>query len=159
MSEKSLETEPCDPCGSVVAVTFADLVASRKRWIEQVLKPWARGARRDDLRRAEAEWIDLAGKVDPQKTLWLWAWSRFPALVHEELGIDEAVEVTVRLRDGREFTGYPDSRQSAQGQLVLVRADRTAGGFVTLGPFSLDEIVAVDRGSSDSPPGLPDSPG
>ena len=98
--------------------TFADLVASRKAWLADVLTPWCRQAALADLRRAELEWVDIAGKVDPEKTLWYWAWSRFPELVNADLmAIDEARRVTVVLRDGRRFTGYPDSRRSKQGQL------------------------------------------
>jgi hypothetical protein len=147
------DTPPVPPAADLASAEaplgFEQLAASRKRWIEAVLKPWAQRARRSDLCRAELEWTDLAGKVDPQKTLWLWAWSRFPALVHEDLGIDEAAEVVVRLRDGREFTGYPDGRESTQGQLVLLPTVRAAGQFVPLGPFSLDDIASVRRAGDD----------
>ena len=118
-------------------LTFAHLVASRKAWIESVLKPWARQAKRADLLLSEAEWTDIAGKVDPAKSLWAWAWGRFPDLVHGDLGIDEAVEVSVTLHDGRTYRGYPDARQSQHGQLVVIGRDATHG------PFSIDEIAAV----------------
>ncbi len=127
--------------------TFADLVSSRRAWLADVLTPWCRQAALKDLRLAELEWSDIAGKVDPAKTLWYWAWSRFPELVHSELvGIDETREVQVTLRDGRSVTGFPDARQSVQGELVLIGRDpvdfhRSAEH----GPFSLDEIAAVDR--------------
>ena|SRR5260221_12894514 len=127
--------------------TFAELVSSRKAWLADVLAPWCRQATVNDLRLAELEWVDIAGKVDPGKTLWYWAWSRFPELVHAELvGIDETREVLVTLRNGRVVAGFPDARQSVQGQLVLVGRDadnprRTTGH----GPFSLDEIASIAR--------------
>ena len=127
--------------------TFADLVSSRKAWLADVLAPWCRQAVVKDLRLAELEWVDIAGKVDLEQTLWYWAWSRFPDLVHAELvGIDETREVTVTLRDGQSIAGFPDARQSVQGQLVLVGRDplnpRRAEEH---GPFSLDEIAAISR--------------
>src|SRR5690606_8812541 len=110
---------------------FDKLAESRRQWIAKVLVPWCRQAKRADLRRAEIEWVDLAGKVDPQATLWSWAWGRFPALVSEGIrGIDETWPVVVTLSDGRKFEGYPDSRESEQGQLVLIDSD-SAGGALT----------------------------
>jgi hypothetical protein len=127
--------------------TFAELVASRRAWLADVLAPWSRQASVKDLRLAELEWGDIAGKVDPAKTLWYWAWSRFPELVHGELiGIDETREVRVTLRDGRIFEGFPDARKSVQGELVLVGRDQIdPHRSAEFGPFSLDEIAAVDR--------------
>ena len=127
--------------------TFADLVSSRRAWLADVLAPWCRQAAVKDLRLAELEWGDIAGKVDPAKTLWYWAWSRFPDLVHGELvGIDETREVQVTLRDGRSVAGFPDARQSVQGQLVLVGRDQIdPHRSEEHGPFSLDEIAAIDR--------------
>ena len=127
--------------------TFSELVTSRKAWLADVLEPWCRGASRKDLRLAELEWGDIAGKVDPEKTLWFWAWSRFPALVHGELaGIDETSEVTVTLQDGSQHKGYPDARNSTQGQLVLLGRDNTnPRRTVEHGPFSIDEIAAIAR--------------
>lgn len=125
--------------------TFAELVASRKAWLADVLEPWCRAAAVRDLKLAELEWGDIAGRADPEKTLWFWAWSRFPAIVHDELAaIDETRLLVVTLRDGRRFEGYPDARQSRQGQLVLLGRDG-ANPRRTLehGPFSLDEIEAV----------------
>lgn len=120
---------------------FDQLVESRKRWIADVLEPWCRSASRNDLRRVELEWTDLAGKVDPQATLWTWAWGRFPALVSEGIrGVDETWPVAVTLKNGQTYTGYPDARQTEHGQLVLVGTD---GG--ALGPFSIDEIADVTR--------------
>jgi hypothetical protein len=125
--------------------TFSDLVASRKTWLADILAPWCAHASLKDLRRAELEWVDIAGKVDSEKTLWYWAWSRFPALVNTDLvAIDEARRVTVTLCDGRAFTGFPDSRQSQGGQLVLVGRDPADGRrSEEWGPFSLDEIATI----------------
>jgi hypothetical protein len=125
--------------------TFSDLVASRKTWLADVLTPWCVQAALKDLRLAELEWGDIAGKVDPEKTLWYWAWSRFPELVNADLAaIDEARRVTVTLRDGRSLTGYPDARQSKQGQLVLVARDPAQPRrHEEHGPFSIDDIVTI----------------
>lgn len=122
-------------------MTFAELVASRREWIASVLEPWCRHAPRKDLLLAEMEWPDLAGRAPPEATLWRWAWSRFPALCSESLAtLNETFPVTVRCRDGRSATGFPDGRQSRQGELVLLGSagDRQ-------GPFSIDEIVAVEQ--------------
>ena len=125
--------------------TFDELAESRRRWIADVLQPWCVQAPRKDLRRAELEWTDIAGKVDPQATLWKWAWSRFPDLVSEGInGIEETWPVRVTLRNGTTCTGYPDSRQSEQGQLVLI-SDDPSSAEPTLGPFSIDDIAEVIR--------------
>ena len=126
---------------------FAELVASRKAWIANFLEPWCRSAARRELRTAAQEWNDIAGKVDPEKTLWYWAWSRFPALVNTRLnGIDETHPVTVKLRSGGSYSGYPDARQSRQGELVLVCRGASQGSQPAHeGPFSIDEIISVDR--------------
>jgi len=126
--------------------SFSELVASRKSWIVNELVPWCTRAAFKDLKLAELEWGDIAGKVDPEKSLWFWAWSRFPALVHPELmGIDETREVQVRLHDGRVARGFPDARQSRQGQLVLVARDRANPKREDRhGPFSIDEISAIE---------------
>ncbi len=125
--------------------TFQELAASRRAWIDQILKPWCQSASRKELLQAEQEWTDVAGKVDPNKTLWFWAWSRFPELVSPELtGIDETGEITVRLDDGRCMTGYPDARESLHGELVLVCRDpERPGRSVMEGPFSLDNVEGV----------------
>ncbi len=126
---------------------FSELAASRRAWIDEVLKPWCRQAPRAELLRAELEWNDIAGRVDPQATLWTWAWSRFPDLVSEGLpGVDETYEVEVTLRDGRRFVGFPNARESTAGRLVLMTRPPQPGSEPTqCGPFSIDEIAAVRR--------------
>jgi len=128
--------------------TFKRLVASRREWIDSVLKPWCRRALLADLKRAELEWENLAGRIDPQATLWTWAWSRFPGLVHEELpGVDETHEVRVTLKNGATRIGYPDNRQTEGGKLVLLSASdahRPIAGTEN-GPLSIDEIAEVKR--------------
>lgn len=120
-------------------MNFEDLVTSRKAWIENVLKPWCHAAPRRELLKAEQEWADIAGRVDPERTLWLWAWARFPVLVADGLiGIEETYEITVTLQDGARHTGFPDARQSLQGQLVLQ-------GATEEGPFLLDDIRSIER--------------
>lgn len=127
--------------------TFAELVASRKAWIEHELQPWCRRAPVSQLKLAEQEWPDIAGRVDPVATLWVWAWGRFPDLVNAELGhIDETHEVTVTLKDGRSFTGFPDARQSQRGNLVLVcRSATNAQLYEEQGPFSLDDVQSARK--------------
>lgn len=119
---------------------FQQLATSRQQWIQEVLVPWCREAPLKDLQQAEREWVDIAGKVDPQRTLWMWAWARFPALVDDELrGFDETYPITLTLRDGTQRTGYPEARKSEGGRLLL------AGINGELGPFSLDQIVSAER--------------
>src|SRR5687767_6788549 len=78
--------------------TFAELAASRREWIDAVLRPWCVQASRRDLVLAEMDWGDIAGRVDAEATLWTWAWGRFPELVHEGLsGVSETREVRVQL--------------------------------------------------------------
>jgi hypothetical protein len=127
--------------------TFAELVASRKDWIESVLKPWCVSAPLIQLRLAEQEWGDIAGRVDANATLWAWAWSRFPDLVHEDLpGVNETYEARITLRDGSTIAGYPDNRQTVSGRLVLLcRADADPDRFEESRPISIDEIASVER--------------
>ena len=125
--------------------TFADLAASRRGWIDGVLKPWCRQATRIDLRLAELEWTDIAGKVDAAKTLWAWAWSRFPDAVHDELGLDETTELSVTLAGGTTITGFIDARESTSGQLVLWTRDPATNALQARGPFSLDDIASIHR--------------
>lgn len=124
--------------------SFDDLVTSRKAWIADVLMPWCRTASRKELLLAEQEWADIAGKVDPEATLWRWAWSRFPVLVHESLGIEETSEVEICLRNGSVIRGFPDSRKSQRGMLTLLTTNKS-GQFVDAGPFSLDDIASVKK--------------
>jgi hypothetical protein len=121
--------------------SFEDLAASRRGWIETVLRPWCLHADLKLLKQADMEWHEFAGRVDAHATLWTWAWERHPALVHDDLaGVNETHEVTVTLRDGRSVTGFPDGRLSLKGQLVLVGSSEND---TDLGPFSIDEITNV----------------
>lgn len=128
--------------------TFQDLVASRQRWIQEELIPWCRQAGRADLLRAEQEWGDIAGRVDPNATLWTWAWSRFEAITHEGLaGVNETHRIEVTCKDGTQASGYPDGRLSERGQLHLI-ADAAASedsAADQAGPFSIDDIAAIRR--------------
>ena len=129
---------------------FDDLVTARKEWISNVLKPWCQQARRAELLKADLEWLDIAGKVPVEKTLWLWAWSRFPELIHENLGIEETSRIVLQLQDGRQFWGFPDSRQSVRGHLVLLGQAGPSEPpddvpLAEQGPFSIDEIASVQR--------------
>lgn len=121
--------------------SFADLVQSRRNWIDNVLRPWCRQATRADLLRAEAEWSDIAGRAAPEFTLWQWAWERFEVLCVEGLtGVDETYPVRVVLREGTVVTGYPDARRSQRGELYLLQSD---GG--TAGPLPIDTIAEIER--------------
>jgi len=123
--------------------TFDELVTSRKRWIDEVLKPWCLSANRKDLMRAAMDWGDIAGRVDEEATLWTWAWSRFPELVHEGLsGVNETLPVKVTLKSGESLTGFPDARESKNGQLVLVASEAETKSY---GPFLIDDIADVER--------------
>lgn len=122
--------------------SYEQLAASRKAWIDDVLVAWCREAPRGELLKAEADWANIAGQVDPEATLWTWAWGRFPALVHPEMsGLDETREACVRLADGTEHRGFPDARRSRQGELWL--AGPHAGPESEAGPFSIDAIAEV----------------
>lgn len=127
--------------------SFADLIASRREWIEQVLKPWCRVAAIKDLKRAELEWADIAGKVDAKATLWSWAWGRFPEVVHEGLvGVDETNAVRVTLKSGHVHIGYPDNRKSEGGRLILLSAESASSGRANeIGPISIDDIARIER--------------
>ena len=124
---------------------FDELVAARKAWIADVLQPWCRTATLFALKQAELEWLDIAGKVAAEKTLWPWAWSRFPDLVHETLGIEETTEVEVTLSNGSIVRGYPDSRASQQGQLVLLGSESSETESRELGPYSIERITSIRR--------------
>ncbi len=121
---------------------FANLIASRRDWIDTVLKPWCRQASREDLLQAEQDWVNLAGRVVPERTLWAWAWSRFPGLVSEGLhGLDESQRLEMTLNDGSQHSGYPDARRSRHGQLVLI----ANGEQRECGPVSIDDIQSIVR--------------
>ena len=128
-----------------VGVTFDELAASRRDWIQSVLREWCRRASVKELRKAELEWFDLAGRADAGGTLWKWAWERFPEAVHADMpGLNETYELLVELRDGRSLQGYPDARQSIRGQLVLLgRAED--GGLQQLPPLQLDDVAVMRR--------------
>jgi len=124
---------------------FADLVSSRKNWIESVLKPWCQSARRADLIKAEDEWHDIAGQVSAEITLWTWAWSRFPELICENMpGVNETAEVVVQFLKGGSVTGVPDNRKSARGQLVLLCRNEL-GKSEESQPISIDDIDSVKK--------------
>jgi len=124
--------------------TFDELAGSRREWIAAVLRPWCATASLRELRKAEQEWLDIAGKVDPEATLWTWAWERFPEIVHEGLnGVDETFVVRLTLKDGTTHVGFPDARKSRRGELVLL--SNTAAGPVEHGPISIDDIASVER--------------
>ena len=128
---------------SIVPQTFEDLAAARRDWIEQVLRRWCQQASLKELRKAELEWFDIAGRADTNATLWTWAWERFPAIVHPDLpGVHETHLVDVWLQDGSKLSGFPDSRQSLRGMLVLVGTDDN-GGMVTHAAVSIDQIADV----------------
>ncbi|MHC4877921.1 MAG: hypothetical protein ACYTGL_15795 [Planctomycetota bacterium] len=123
--------------------SFEQLAESRRQWISEVLMPWCRRACLRDLREAEHDWLNIAGRVDPAMTLYTWAWSRFPALIHEGMtGLNETQEVCVALHRGETVTGYPDARESRRGELVLTAASDV--GFDQFGPYSIDQIASVE---------------
>lgn len=124
---------------------FPQLVQSRQEWIRTVLEPWCRQATLRDLRLAESEWTDIAGKVDTNATLWTWAWSRFPELVHENLpGLDETSEIEITLADGTVHRGYPDARSAGPGEVLLISSVPESGRREA-GPFAIDQIQAARR--------------
>ena len=125
-----------------MTTAFDALVQSRQAWIRDVLVPWCETASRTDLLMAEQEWVDIAGNVAPRKTLWAWAWGRFPALVCEGLGLDESRYVEVTLVTGVVVNGFPNERLSTAGQLVLTAAG-PGGELIQHGPFPLEEILSV----------------
>lgn len=124
---------------------FEQLAAARREWIETVLRVWCRKASLKDLRKAEPEWFDIAGRADANATLWTWAWERFPDIVHPDLpGVHETFEVTVSLTDGTQISGFPDGRRTQRGMLVVMgRTD--SGELVMHGPFSIDQVLSVRR--------------
>ncbi len=127
--------------------TFADLVASRQAWLEDVLKPWCATASWKELMQAQQDWANIAGQVDPQATLWAWAWSRFPVLVHDGLpGLDETHRIRVTLQNARIREGFPDNRESRFGKLKLLGETKPGSGQFELSEaISIDDIIAVER--------------
>ena len=126
---------------------FEELAAARRGWIENVLRAWCRQAPLKELRKAEQEWFDIAGRADANATLWTWAWERFPDIVHPDLpGVHETHEIRVVLTDGTELTGYPDARLSLRGMLVVVGTDES-GDVVTSEPVSIDQVVSITQGT------------
>ncbi len=126
-------------------MSFENLAEARRDWIQQVLRPWCQAASLKELRKAEQEWLDIAGRVDAKATLWTWAWERFPEIVHAEMpGVHETWEVNVLLKDGRERRGYPDNRQSLRGMLVLITRSAESGLGQTP-TMSIDEIQTIHR--------------
>ena len=122
--------------------SFEELAASRRAWIDEVLQPWCVQACWKELKAADLEWTDIAGDVDANATLWTWAWSRFPALVHEGIaGVNETSPVRVLLKNGEAHEGYPDGRKSEKGKLVLLSASGTTEEF---GPFTIDEVESAE---------------
>lgn len=142
MSE--IESQPTT--AAEVPTTFEDLAASRRRWIDDVLRPWCLRANKKQLRQASMEWLDIAGRVDVNATLWTWAWERFPVLTHPEMaGVNETCQVRLQLHNGDAYEGYPDSRQSLHGDLFLIGRSSLTDETEELGPFSIDDVVAVER--------------
>ena len=137
-------SEECSP--SIFApVNFEQLAAARREWIESVLRVWCRQATLKELRKAELEWFDIAGRADVNPTLWTWAWERFPDIVHAELpGVHETFEVRVTLTDGQQIIGYPDGRKSQRGMLVIA-GQTEAGALKIHDPISIDLVAAVQR--------------
>jgi hypothetical protein len=122
---------------------FQQLAESRRQWIQDVLIPWCAVATLRDLREAEHDWNNIAGRVDPKATLWSWAWGRFPDLVHGSLpGVNETIEVAVTLSSGETVIGYPENTLTVGGQLILLGRSES-GEMKPLGPFSIDNVVAA----------------
>ena len=127
-------------------ITFEDLAEARRNWIASILKPWCQAATRKELLKADAEWLDIAGKVDTDATLWTWAWERFPVLTHADLSlVNETHEVQVTLKSGSKNIGFPDARRSQRGELVLVRRDHSTGATILTPPANIDDILYVER--------------
>jgi hypothetical protein len=141
----SVSFSASEPCAGVPA-SIEELAASRRAWIDSVLHPWCHAAELKQLRRVELEWLDIAGRVDVNATLWTWAWERFPVLTHPEMaGVNETHEVRVTLADGSVLCGFPDSRLSVRGMLVVVDRDPVTGRSIQHPPVAIDRIAAVER--------------
>lgn len=140
MADETPKAPPASP-------HFQSLAASRRDWIQTILRPWCQTATVQDLRRAELEWHDLAGRADAAATLWTWAWERFPDAVHADFpGLNETWPLEVQLVDGEILRGYPDARRSLRGQLVLVSHEPAAtGGLSESVPVLLDQVSSIRR--------------
>lgn len=145
----------------ILMQTFDELAQSRRDWINEVLVPWCRQAPRQELTKALLDWPNLAGQVAPQATLWVWAWSRFPVLVHDGLpGLSETNEVRVVLKSGQVVCGYPDNRESEHGQLVVLVLGHDQR-LTHAAPLSIDDIESVEFARPEevvTPSPLPDRP-
>jgi hypothetical protein len=125
--------------------SFEHLAAARREWIETVLRPWCHKSSLKELRKAEQEWFDIAGRADVKPTLWTWAWERFPVIVHPDLpGVNETSEVTLTLTDGSQVSGFPDGRRSQRGMLILIGISES-GESITHGPISIDQIASIQQ--------------
>lgn len=125
--------------------SFEHLAAARREWIETVLRPWCRRSLLKELRKAEQEWFDIAGRADVHPTLWTWAWERFPDIVHPDLpGVNETSELLLTLLDGSQVSGFPDGRKSQRGMLILISGSE-GGETLTHGPISIDQIASIQR--------------
>ena len=151
---------PADLAGPAKPAPPADLaalVASRRAWIEAVLRPWCRTASRRELRLAESQWADLAGDVGARETLWAWAWERFPALCEPGLvPPSESRPVRIVLTSGDAVAGTPDGRRSRGGELWLLCGG--LHGWEERGPFALDEIERVEPACARRPAGVDPPP-
>lgn len=125
--------------------SFDGLAESRRQWIDTILHPWCLSASLKDLRHLESEWVDLAGRVDVNATLWTWAWERFAGLTHPEMaGVNETHEVRVVLADGNTVSGFPDSRLSVRGVLVIIGTDGNGDSAAQFEPIPIDDLVSVE---------------
>ena len=125
--------------------TTAEIIASRRLWIDEALRPWCAAASAKELRQAEQDWLDLAGRISPDFSLWMWAWSRYPGLVIPDLWrMDEAVELRVELAGEQVLVGFADARRTKRDQLVLI----LTGNRTNYGDF-FDSNCRLNRSASD----------
>lgn len=140
------ESNPQSAIRAEIPSSFEDLATSRRNWIDEILHPWCLNATKKQLRQASLEWMDIAGRVDMNATLWTWAWERFPVLTHPDLaGVNETFQVRVHLTNGDTYEGFPDSRQSLNGDLMLTGRNNLTDEAEELGPFSIDDMASVER--------------
>ncbi|MGV2338054.1 MAG UNVERIFIED_CONTAM: hypothetical protein LVR18_29585 [Planctomycetaceae bacterium] len=131
---------------------FELLAASRRDWIQNVLRPWCHTATVQDLRRAELEWHDIAGRGRPRRDTLEVGMGTLPGCRASGLpGLNETWPVEVRLHSGQVYSGYPDARRSIRGQLILLRVDDSATARITeTPPLSLDQVAALVRSCGDA---------